>query len=203
MNWRAQLGILLVAAIAVASLQFRWESASQDTQSQSNNSTNTTPDLQIETPVMEHFDEAGLLTWRVEGESLQYFEAEDRTEIQRPVAVIQKHNDQDKPTNGASGSIPNTPDDPWHLNAQAATLTQQHTQIALHGDAHVSNRDMTISSEQLLFDTNRQFATTDKAVTIQSRGSTAHADGLEADLTNKIVRLPARVKETHEPAKRK
>lgn len=203
MNWRTQLGILLLAAIVVAGLQFHWDTASTDTQSKLDNAANKVPELQIETPVMEHFDEAGVLSWRVEGESLQHFEAEDRTEIQLPVAVIQKRNDQGKRANGDPGSVSNAPDDPWYLKAQSATLTQQHTQIALHGDAHVSNRDMAISSEQLLFDTNRQFATTDKAVTIQSRGSTAHADGLEADLTNKIVRLPARVKETHEPAKRK
>lgn len=203
MNWRNLLGVLLLAVVAVAGLQFRWEPASQDTPSQSGVLTEKTPELQIQTPVMEHFDETGQLSWRVEGESLQHFEVEDRTEIRQPVAIIQTKGDQDNSADKDPGSTSNTPTNPWHLKAQSATLTQQHTQINLRENAYVSNNDITIASEQLLFDTHRQFATTDKAVTIQTHGSTAHADGLEADLTNEIVRLPARVKETHEPAKHK
>lgn len=199
MNWQTRLGILLLMVIAVAGLQYRWEPAIQGATNGSATLGKDTPELQITQPVMEHYDETGALAWQVAGTTLQHYEASDRTVIEQPVATIQTDNNPED----ATTKTPAAAGDPWHLKARSATMTRKHTQIELNGAASVANADVTIESEQLFVDTTRQFATTDKAVTIHSRGSTAHAAGLEADLTNKTLRLPAQVKEIHEATKRR
>jgi LPS export ABC transporter protein LptC len=204
MKWQTLLGMLVLLGIAIAGIQYRWDSSSSDAASiSSDNSPPTNPDIEIEHPVMEHFDEAGALAWQIEGTALQYFEKNDQTFIQAPVATVQARNKNKNEPNTQTRNDQNAQaDNPWHLKAKTAAITNQNTQIALTGDARVSNTDMDVQSEQLQFDTKRKFATTDKAVTILSRGSKTHSVGLEADLTNKILRLPGRVKETHEANKR-
>ena len=55
-----------------------------------------------------------------------------------------------------------------------------------------------ILTEQLSVDTAKQFAETDKAVTIRTHNNEAKAAGLQADLANERLLLPSHVKETHE-----
>lgn len=204
MRWQTLLGITLLLIIAITGIQYRWEPTNHQSASvASADATMKHADIEIEHPVMEHFDEAGALAWQVEGTTLQYFEESDQTLVQSPVATVQPRNKNKNTQNTATSSNATAQDNnPWHLKAKTALITNQHTHIALTGDANVSNADIDVQSEQLLFDTTRQFATTDKAVTILSRGSKTHSTGLEADLTNKILRLPGRVKETHESNKR-
>jgi LPS export ABC transporter protein LptC len=204
MKWQTLLGITLLLIIAITGIQYRWEPSNHPSASLASvDATMKHADIEIEHPVMEHFDEAGARAWQIEGTALQYFEESDQTLIQAPVATVQ-HQNKNKNTQNATTNNEVTAQDnnPWHLKANTALITNQQTHMTLTGDARVSNADIDVQSEQLLFDTTRQFATTDKAVTILSRGSKTHSVGLEADLTNKILRLPGRVKETHEANKR-
>ena len=201
MNWRTYLILFGLLLLAVTGLQFTMNPARTPQHARSTDGgTQQLPDLVIESPVMQHFDETGRMAWEVKGTALRHHEHIDQSEVDQPVALIRPKDDKPQ-----AGTVADQPlgNNPWHLQANMAHLTEGNTRILLQGDAKVSNQDLEIDSEQIDMDTNRQFATTDKAVTIHARGSTAHAAGLQADLTNKTLRLPAQVKEIHEPPKRK
>lgn len=204
MNGRTLILVLAIVGIVIAGLQLSWTPAGQTSAKSTHSSLNATPDLIVEEPVMEHFDASGELAWRAHGKTLQHYESTGTSHIEQPDALIRPKKDKDQ----AEGATEITDvqlenSDPWRLTSNTAALTQNQTHIALNGNARVSNSEMLIESEQILMDTQRQYATSDKAVTITAHGATAHADGLEADLSNKTLRLPARVKEIHEAPKRK
>ena len=197
---RSVLLLFLILVLTITGLWFSGKTTDTPTDTTEGIASPTQADLIVESPVMAHYDAQGRVAWRITGHALQYREHDDRSTIEQPFALIRPKNDTKESTNVTQ---PLDASDPWQLTSQVASISNHQTHITLDGDARVRNSEVDIRCEQLQFDTQQQFATTDKAVTIVSHGATTHADGLQADLLNKHLRLPSRVKEIHEPPKKK
>jgi LPS export ABC transporter protein LptC len=188
-NWRHFLGLALLLAVAIAGLSFHWQ---PPTASLHGGKTSLqTPDTIIMQPIMDGFDDAGKLNRHIEGDQWQWFEKSAQSQIRAPrFTLAQQTTQQPAP-------------EPWHLQANAATLFHDRDTLDLQGkviaqqDSALQGRTE-IHTESLHVDIARQFAETDKAVTIRARRSEVHASGLKADLANERLLLPSRVKEIHE-----
>lgn len=83
-------------------------------------------------------------------------------------------------------------------------MRKQVNQVDFSGDVKVQadtqkHGKITIETQQLSVDLDKQFAQTDKAVTIRTATSRAEAIGLQADFSKERLLLTSNVKETHEP----
>lgn len=179
-------GILL---LAVAGLNFQWHTFNKPVAAQTNLDS-LAPDTIVQHPLLDTFDNTGKKIRQLHGEKLDYFDTDKRSIISSPQIHFEQHSDGKLPT-------------PWQLSAETATIYQTSNQVDLRGNVQLLS-DATpggrteFLTEQLRVDTARQFAETDKAVTIRARNSEANAVGLQADLANEHLLLPARVKEIHE-----
>jgi LPS export ABC transporter protein LptC len=185
---RQLAGIATILLLAVAGLYFRWEPTS--TLPTSLGKTQILPDTIIEQPVMEVFDNSGRKIRQLRGQKLDYFDADKHSIIAAPQVQFEQQSGNQTPI-------------PWQITANTAAIYQANNKIELQGNVQLWS-DATqdgrteILTEQLSVDTVRQFAETDKAVTIRARSSEAKATGLQADLANERLLLPSQVKEIHE-----
>lgn len=193
-NWRqlALLGCALLLALAGLNLD-GWH-APAGTASAATHAGDDTPDIIIDQPHIEKFGEAGKRSSQLEGTRLTHYEGTNRSLLDEPRARFTQVKPGQKPVE-------------WQLQANSAWLYHDSQNIDLQGNVLLSSDDTPggrteIATEQLLLDVDRQYAETDKAVTIRARRSEAHAAGLKADLANERLVLPARVKETHESRRR-
>ena len=201
MNWRHWLAVVLLIIAAATGLNYRWEppAALPDP---SQIATEAAPDLRVTQPVLEVFDSNGRRQRQLAGTELRQF---DQTHPNQPgystLSSPRLHFLQQRDPSAAAV--------PWQLQADQAVLRQDGElidlagSVALWSDATAGGRTE-IRSETLHLDTRRQYAETDKAVTIRARRSEATAPGLKADLANeRLILSPgahpsSRVKETHE-----
>ncbi len=195
-NWRQFLGLALLIGVAVGGLNFHWQSFSWNTPTaprQATASQAAVPDILAQQPLLETFDEHGRLDRHLQGSQLQHYDNRDETLISEPQLLVNRRNQG----NTAQRS-------PWQLRADTATLRESRNEVDLNGNVLLWNEGkgsdgrMEIRSESLRVDTAREYATTDKAVTIRARRSELHARGLKADLANERLLLTSRVQETHE-----
>lgn len=184
-----QLGVIAaILLLAVAGLYFRWEPTSVLPAEPAK--TQILPDTIIKQPVLDVFDDSGRKIRQLHGQQLDYFDEDNHSIITAPQVQFEQQ----------SGSQPPVP---WQMTANIATIYQASNRIELQGNVQLWS-DATqggrteILTEQLSVDTARQFAETDKAVTIRARSSEAKATGLQADLANERLLLPSHVKEIHE-----
>lgn len=190
-NWSQLAWLCALLLFALAGLNFRWQPSSSPLAAQTPQG-DLRPDIIIEQPQIDEFDRSGIRIQQLNGARLEHFDAANRSLVDMPIVQFQQKGQ---------------PPIPWHLKADTATLLHNSNKIELLGhvilfsDATAGGRTE-ITTEQLQLDTARQFAETDKAVTIRARRSEAHAAGLKADLANERLVLPARVKETHESRRR-
>lgn len=186
---RQLAGLATILLLAVAGLYFRWQPADALSSNQTNK-IQLLPDTIVQQPVLDAFGENGRKIRQVQGEQLSYFETDKHSIITVPQVQFEQQSGEQPPT-------------PWHMKANTATIYQMNNKVDLLGnvqlwsDATAGGRTE-ILTEQLMVDTDKQFAETDKAVTIRARSSEAKATGLKADLANERLWLPSHVKETHE-----
>lgn len=187
-NWRQVAALVTILLFALAGLNFHWPTLSHT--AARTGTANTVPDIIVNQPDMDDFDEQGRKIRQLQGEQLRHFDNDNRSEFSAPHVRFAR---QDKHGQWI----------PWQLQADKATVFHDSGKIDLAGNA-VLWSDATpdgrteIRSELIHVDTARQFAETDKAVTIRARRSETTAIGLQADLANERLSLPMRVKETHE-----
>ena len=180
--------IAAILLLAVAGLYFRWEPTSALPINPSK--TQVLPDTIVGQPVLDVFDDSGRKVRQLHGQRLDYFDDDKHSVITAPHVQFEQRSGNQAPT-------------PWQITANTATIYEANNKIELQGnvqlwsDATQSGRTE-ILTEQLSVDTAKQFAETDKAVTIRTRGSEAKATGLQADLAKERLLLPSHVKETHE-----
>lgn len=194
-SWRQFLAMAIVLALAVAGLAYRWQpptNPSATTPLTPESASN--PDLVLQQPLLETFDNSGVRSRLVRGQDFQYFNRLDQSLISLPTLDFQP-----------AGK--NTKDTPWHLRADTAIITPAKNDVSLQGNVllwndNLKNGHTEIRSESMNVDTQRQFARTDKAVTIRGRRSEVRSTGLQADLTSEHLLLTSHVKEIHEVAKR-
>jgi LPS export ABC transporter protein LptC len=188
-NWR-QLGALAaILLFALAGLNFRWPTTITS-RSPAAGQESDIPDIIIDRPNIDEFGPGGQKIRQLQGLTLQHFDKAKRSEITAPRVQFEQ---KDK-----EGQLI-----PWQLQSDTAVLFHDSGKVDLFGNA-VLWSDATaggkteIRSELIHVDTARQFAETDKAVTIRARRSETTSIGLKADLTNERLLLPMRVKEIHE-----
>lgn len=192
-NMRQLAAVVAILLVAVAGLGFRWEPGSAPITAQAE-SPKLLPDTIVEQPLLDVFNNTGRNIRQLRGQKLDYFDTDKHSFITAPVVQFEQQNDDQSPT-------------PWQMTADTATIYQSSNRVDLQGnvklwsDATPGGRTE-ILTEQLAVDTSRQFAETDKAVTIRARSSEAKALGLRADLANERLLLPSRVKEIHEVRRR-
>ncbi|HSC76313.1 MAG TPA: LPS export ABC transporter periplasmic protein LptC [Pseudomonadales bacterium] len=189
-NWRQSAVIVAILGLAAAGLNLQWHTTSSNPATTQTNPDDLLPDTIVGHPVLDTFDNTGRKTRQLHGEKLTYFDTDKHSIISAPRIQFEQQNENRSPT-------------PWQLSADTATIYQTNNRADLQGNVHLWNDSASdgrteILTEQLSVDTARQFAETDKAVTIRARSSEAKATGLQADLANKHLLLPSRVKEIHE-----
>lgn len=188
-NSRQLIALVVLILLAVAGLNFHWEPANTAGTKPDYNELSP-PDAVIKQPVLDMFDNTGKKIRQLHGQQMDYFDADKRSVITAPQVWFEQQSNDKPPT-------------PWQITANNATLYESNNRVDLQGnvrlwsDATQGGRSE-ILTEQLRVDTAKQFAETSKTVTIRARGSEATATGLQADLANERLLLPARVKEIHE-----
>jgi LPS export ABC transporter protein LptC len=196
-NWRQLMGLAAMLALAVAGLAYRWHPpAAAVTGTTISTDTMPIPDVVLQQPLLETFDDNGKRSRQILGHDLQYFSKPDQSIISMPKLEFHSYNKNTK-----------TPNSPWLLQADTAMLTPKKDDAELQGNVVLQNTNpktgnIEIRTERLRVNTLRQFAETDKAVTIRGRRSEVRSIGLQADLASEHLLLTSRVKEIHEVAKR-
>lgn len=138
---------------------------------------------------LTQFNQQGQLARRVLGEEIRFFERSNETVVFQPVITLPDQKN---------------PDAPWKITAAQALLKKTLNQVDFTGRVQIENETarhgkLQINTEQLTVDLDRQYAETDKAVTIRTPSSRAQAVGMKADFARERLLLTANVKETHEP----
>ncbi|HQQ62609.1 MAG TPA: LPS export ABC transporter periplasmic protein LptC [Pseudomonadales bacterium] len=192
-NWRQLLGILAILVVAVAGLTYRWQPPAAEANTSVSAEPTASPDMVMQQPLLETFDDTGKRSRQVSGQDLMFFSKSDQALIALPSMEFQ-------PVGSNSRSKP------WQLKADTALLTPKKDSVYLQGSVilwndNTRNGRTEIRSETLRVDTLRQFAETDKTVTIRGRRSEVRSTGLQADLTSEHLLLTSRVKEIHEVSK--
>lgn len=188
-SFRQLAAFVAITVLAAAGLNIHWKTDSLPSASPSQPD-QLVPDTIVEQPWLDTFDESGRKIRQLRGQQIQHFEKSKRSDVRNPVVQFEQQSADQPPT-------------PWEITADTATIYQSNNRVDLQGNVHLWS-DATrggrteILTEQLLVDTSRQFAETDKAVTIRTHGSEAKSTGLQADLAKEHVLLPSRVKEIHE-----
>lgn len=188
-NARQLAGVAIILLAATAGLVLRWEPENTTAATQTE-AAKLLPDTIVGQPLLDIFDDTGKKIRRLRGEKMDYFDTDKHSIVTAPSAELEKQNGDQPPV-------------PWQMTADTATIYQSNNRLDLQGNVRLWS-DATrggrteILTEQLLVDTTRQFAETDKAVTIRARNSESRALGMQADLANERLLLPSRVKEIHE-----
>lgn len=177
-----------VVLLAWAGLQWSWQPDSRKKQS------STLPSHEVPATVitgarLQTFNESGRLVRDMSGDTVEFFDHEDRSVVTSPAVTLIRDD--------APSSSP-----PWHVTANQALLLPAMNRLELQGEVTLWSDDprqgrTSVTTEQLIINTDRRYAETDKAVTISYRNSQATAIGLKADLAGEHLILPSRVRETH------
>lgn len=93
---------------------------------------------------------------------------------------------------------------PWHLRAERGVADTQRNTLTLKNNVtaysdHPEFGRITVDTDDLLIDTVRQFAQTDKPVTMRSARGITSAVGLNAELESGRVELLSEVQGIYEP----
>lgn len=137
-----------------------------------------------------HYDSEGRLQYRLSALELTHYEsvAEPYSLILKPEIVI----------NSAAT------ENPWTIVAERGTRLPRRQQVTLEQQVHASSLHpqygpVEVLTENIVIDTARQFARTEKPVTMRSARGVTTAVGLEADIKAGRVELLSEVKGTYEP----
>lgn len=187
---RATAAIIIACTLlAVAIVGLRYSPVSHQPHVSSVDHDTTPPDGIATGAQLTQFDETGHMVRRVDGEEIRFFEPTNETLVHNPVITLPDQND---------------PNAPWRITAKEALMKKQVNQVDFSGDVKIQadtqkHGKITIETQQLSVDLDKQFAETDKAVTIYTATSRAEAIGLQADFSKERLLLTSNVKETHEP----
>src|SRR5690606_12939668 len=95
-------------------------------------------------------------------------------------------------------------DPPWHIDAERGHSRTNAPHFTLEENVrawsrHPQHGAVEVQTDEIHFDTDRQFAHTDKPVTIQSDYGLTTAVGLQAELEAGRIELLSEVKGSYEP----
>jgi LPS export ABC transporter protein LptC len=190
-NVRQMTAAAVLLALAVIGLTISHKDDRPTENAKSAQASETLPDTIIDNAQLDAFDSHGQKIRQLIGKRITYFDGDQHSLIDKPQLKIRQQKDEKA-----------APVD-WEATAERAIVYQSNNTVDLFGNAvllspNTPNGPTKISSEYLHINTERRFAQTDKAVTIQARNSEAHAVGMWADIKGEHLSLPSRVKEIHE-----
>ncbi len=152
-------------------------------------SEHTFPETYVVGMLDRTYDATGTLKHTLRAERVNYYQSdsENRGDIIAPAIEFYS---EDKP--------------PWHLRAKQGTADNRKQTLMLEQNVtansnHPKYGKITISTEDLLIHTDRQFAHTDKPVTIRSARGKTTAVGLNAAIDLGQIELLSEVKSLYEP----
>jgi lipopolysaccharide export system protein LptC len=142
---------------------------------------------------VRQFDEAGNIRYQMNAPVVRSFQvkeapgAEDYSLFTTPTFILS--NNSQKPN--------------WHVSAQEGRLDNGNEWFTLKNDVlarQTSEKqgETTFSTSELRLNTQRQFAETDKAVTMRAAKSEITAVGLRAEMQREYIELLSQVKGTYE-----
>ncbi len=148
------------------------------------------PDTYMEGIRNAQYSSEGKLQYRLSAGELVHYEstAEPYSVIVKPHVLID------------SAATEN----PWEIVAERGTRFPRRQQVTLEDEVHAWSLhpqfgQVDIFTENIVIDTERQFAHTDKPVTMRSARGLTTAVGLEADIEAGRVELLSEVKGTYDP----
>lgn len=149
---------------------------------------NNRPDFYMQNFTLHNYNIDGELRYKANGESLIRYPKDDSMEIEKLKMQAYK---KDKA--------------PMHINANNARISNEGDHVLLTGavDIHQAklgpNDSLSIKTEKLFMDSQRDYMETNKAITIQTSKHRIQGVGLQAWLEYDKYRLLSRVRGKHEP----
>ncbi|MCP8900186.1 LPS export ABC transporter periplasmic protein LptC [Gilvimarinus xylanilyticus] len=149
----------------------------------------TLPETYILGMIDRSFDDDGRLSYTLEAEQVTYFEQGQGTDgtLTKPKVLFLS----EKTT-------------PWNLEADKGHVYSGNNTVILNDNVVAYSRsddhgELTLLTETLNIDTDKQYAHTDKPVTMRSARSNTQAVGLKADLQEGRMELLSEVRGRYEP----
>ncbi len=146
------------------------------------------PDFYMENFTLHQYDEAGDLDYQTQGTSLIRYPVNDSLEIEGLDMQAYK-----------AGKMPFT------INANKARIDEDGDQIFLSGNVKMLQQEgpdndlLSIESEKLFIDNNRDYLETNKQITIKTSKHEISGVGMQAWVELDKFRLMSKVRGTHEP----
>lgn len=141
------------------------------------------PDLYLEEAVIHQYRDDGALRYRLKARRTLHFEARQLTRVERPDFTLYS-----------------PPQPPWRVQAQQGLMRRSgdagvaEETVVLRGDVVLQQvrgeaDATTIRTSELRLHPERRHAETDRSVMIESHAGRTAAQGLEADLGSRFLRL--------------
>lgn len=180
--------ISLLILTVVTSMIWWLEDIVSTTQNEELRRKNNRPDFYMENFTLHQYDETGRLDYQTKGASLIRYPAHDTLEIENLDMQAYKDNKM-----------------PFSIKANNARIYEEDDQIQLTGNVKMyqtegpDNDMLSIESEKLLIDGNRDYLETTKKITIKTDKHEISGIGMQAWLELDKFRLMSTVRGTHEP----
>ena len=178
---------LLFLAI-VAGLVWWLENLVSTSQTEAMKTQTNRPDFYMEKFTMRNFSIDGRLKYRANGRSLMRYPKDDSLEIEQLDMQAFKQGKGPISVRSDEARISNDGD---HILLTGA--------VNIHQEKYGNDDSLTITTEKLFLDNQRDYLETNKPITIKNSRHTMHGTGMQAWLEHKKYRLLSNVRGTHEP----
>lgn len=139
----------------------------------------------LEQAQLTQFDQNGMQSQRVSGETLTSFELDEQIQITRPTFELR------------------TEQGHWTATSQRGVFYQSDNMLSLDGNVTLQKYDteapVIMQTEQLNYYPDVRLAQTSTPVSIQTTGHEIQSDGISVDLANSVYVLTSQVRSRHEP----
>ena len=172
----------------IASLVWWLEDIVSTSHNESLREKNNRPDFYMETFTLHNYEVDGSLRYRASGRSMIRYPVDDSLEIEQ---LDMRAFKPDKA--------------PMDVKADNALISNQGDDVLLTGNVdinqekHGNDDSLSVKTEKLFFDNQRDYLETNKAITIRTSKHQMSGIGMQAWLEHKKYRLFSEVKGRHEP----
>jgi len=180
------LSLLLLAV--VTSLVWWLEGLVTSSQTEAMKQKSNRPDFYMENFTLRNFNISGELRYRAKGRSLIRYPKDDSLEIELLDMQAYKKDKAPLFVKSNNARISNDGD---HVMLTGA--------VDIHQDKLGSDDSLSINTEKLFMDNERDYLETNKAITIKTSKHHMQGVGMQAWLEHKKYRLLSNVRGTHEP----
>ena len=180
--------ISLLLLTIIASLVWWLENLVSSSQTEAMKLQTNRPDFYMEKFAMRNFSTEGTLKYQANGQSLIRYPKDDSLEIEQLEMQAFK---QDKGPISVKSDTARISNDGEHILLTGA--------VNIHQEKHGSDDSLTLTTDKLFLDNQRDYIETNKPITIRTDRHTMHGTGMQAWLEYRKFRLLSNVRGTHEP----